>query len=116
MASFLENFIEAGRGADFRKMDDLQQNTPYQIIKFSLKTTKFGQGLEGEIVDPNTQESFNLFFPERLAKKIKSDEDLQDLNDQHFSFIFKGRENRIAILEFFKAEPKSFDKNVSFEV
>lgn len=101
--SFVNNFIETGLGADFRRMDDLQKDIPYKIIKFNIKTTQYGRGLEGEIEDPKTLEPFTIFFPDRLAKKVTKDEELEDLNQQNFSFIFKGRENRAAILEFFKA-------------
>lgn len=103
MANFLDSFVEAGRGADYRKLDDLQQNISYKVLRFEMKTTQFGNGLQGEIEDPSTLESFTMFFPERLAKKINSEEELKLLNDEQFSFIFKGREKRVAILEFFKS-------------
>lgn len=102
MNDFLETFIEAGKGVDYRKVDELEQNIPYKILEFRKKKTQFGAALEGEIKDPNTLDTFSIYFPERLARKIKTEEDLKQLNDQQFSFIFRGRENRIAILDFIK--------------
>lgn len=105
MESFLEHFVEAGKGSDYRRMDDLQQNVPYKILKFTLRQSSFNKAakvLEGFIEDPRTMETFTLYFPERLAKKIRTDDELEKLNEQNFNFIFKGRENRAAILDFFK--------------
>lgn len=100
MSNFIIGFIEAGKGSDFRKLDDLKENTLYRIIQFNLKTTPYGMALEAEIEDPESLEPFKCFFPERLARKVKSEEELNQLNDMNFSFIFRGRVNKVAILEF----------------
>lgn len=100
MNDFLETFIESGKGADFRKIDELQLDVIYKVVEFTLKKTQFGVALEAQIVDPETSKNFYCFFPERLAKKIKSDDELEYLNQQQLSVKFKGRVNKVAVLEF----------------
>lgn len=102
MESFTEEFINAGAGDDFRKIDDLQKDIPYKIIKFRMKTTAFGPALEAEIEDPDTYTSFYCFFPDRFARKVKGEKNLEELNNANLQFIFKGRKDKIAILEFVK--------------
>lgn len=100
MAGFIEDFISTGAGEDYRKLDDLQQNTSYKIKSFQLKKTTFGDALEIEAEDPETNSTFYCFLPDRFARKVKGEKDLKELNDKKFRFVFKGRVDKVAILEF----------------
>lgn len=102
MDAFLEIFIESAKGEDFRKIDELQLDVIYKVVEFNLKNTTFGLALEGLMEDPETTKNFICYFPDRLAKKIKSEEELKYLNQMQLSFKFKGRKNKLAVLEFFK--------------
>lgn len=104
MDAFVESFIETGKGEDYRKLDDLQLDVVYKIVEFTLKksVSTYGAALEVQVEDPETSRTFFCYFPERFAKKIKTDEELKHLNEQNLSFKFQGRVNKVAILEFIK--------------
>lgn len=103
MTDFVNDFMEAGDGEDYRKIDELELNTTYQIIQFRIKSTDYGKSLEAEIQDPETLRNFFCFFPERFARKIRDEEkDLKQLNEQKLKVIYKGRVKKAAILEFVK--------------
>ena len=102
MSNFINNFIEAAKGMDFRKIDDLVIGLPYKVLSFSTKNTSFGTALLGEMEDPETEGTFFCYFPDRLAKQIKNEDQIQELNNQGFYVIFKGRENKAATLDFVK--------------
>lgn len=102
MTDFLDTFIESGKGEDFRKIDELELNVIYKVQRFNLKKTQFGQALEAEVEDPETSRIFYCFLPERLARKVKSEDELEQLNQEGLSFIFKGRVKKVAVIEFIR--------------
>lgn len=104
MDALLETFIESGKGENFRRIDELELDVTYNVVEFTRKKTTFGTALEGHILDPLTFKTFTCYFPDRLAKKIRSEEECKFLNEKQLSFKFKGRVNKIAILEFFKVD------------
>lgn len=102
MNDFISSFIESGNAGDFRKLDDLKLNIIYKIVEFKMKDTDFGASLEVQVEDPDTSKAFFCFFPERFAKLVKNEDQLQQLNDEKLSFIYKGRVKKAAIIEFVK--------------
>jgi len=57
-----------------------------------LNLTKGGQALLCKLKNPLTEEETTIWVPDRIARKVKTDEHLEKLNKESFYFKFMGRD------------------------
>lgn len=93
MEEYIKNFEEAAIGHDSMvHIGNFTINKPYKIKQFRFFITK---KLE-KLVAIDFEDGTWAFIPLRLAKMIKSDDEIQALTNKHYNLIYLGRdENRM---------------------
>ena len=112
MASeFLKSLNNKKPTSPFKKLSDLTINKSYLITNAEFKDTKFGRSVQITVMNEDN-EPIKFFLPKRYGINIKRRE-LKYFVDN--IIIYKGREDKMDIIEFVEKEKEKEKENSSDE-
>ncbi len=95
------NTIGAVHVKDFIKLQDLQINKKYKVIKFLHCNNKFEEAKKNLIVE---LEEGLVNLPWRFAEQYATDEDLNDLNSVALMMLYQGAMGNTNLVQFIAYE------------